>query len=60
MEMQPKPDSVILPMFAHPDAKHRLVLAKIHDLMLNASRHAPLPRLPQPTSAMRMFSVPAA
>ncbi len=35
-----KCDSVILPMFAHPSAKQSIVLTQMHDLMLNAFRHA--------------------
>jgi len=36
----PKTDRVILPMLAHPDAQQRRALAKIHDLNLNAFKHA--------------------
>ena len=40
MEILAKIDSVILPMFAHPNQKQRKVLPQIHDLMLNAFGHA--------------------
>lgn len=35
-----KTESIILPMFAHPDAKHRKILARIEDLSRDALRHA--------------------